>query len=75
MTRKLECRHCGTYNSAGDVCRCRTVDPTDEKEKFILAIETEITKAVNCLETGNEYEGILSLKGIQLAFRLRRECT
>ena len=75
VARKLECRHCGTYNTAGDVCRCRTVDPKDEKEKFILAIETEITKAVNCLETGNEYEGILGLKGIQLAFRLRRECT
>jgi len=54
----------------GDVCRCRTVE--DKKEKFILAIENEITRAVNCLETGNEYEGILILKGIQLAFRLRR---
>ena len=75
MGRKLECRHCGTYNAPGDVCRCRTVDQKDEKEKFILAIETEITKAVNCLETGNEYEGILVLKGIQLAFRLRRELT
>lgn len=50
-----------------------TVDPKDEKEKFILAIETEIAKAVNCLETGNEYEGILSLKGIQFAVRCRRE--
>lgn len=50
-------------------------DPKDEKEKFILAIEAEITKAVNCLETGNEYEGILVLKGIQLAFRLRRGLT
>lgn len=75
MTRKLECRHCGSYNSAGDVCRCRTVDQKDEKEKFILAIETELSKAVSCLESGNEYEGILGLKGIQLAFRLRREYT
>ncbi len=73
MTRRLECVHCGAYNSAGDVCRCRTVE--DEKEKFILALEAEITKAVNCLESGDEYEGILRLKGVQLAFRLRRECT
>lgn len=75
MTTKLECRHCGAYNSADDVCRCRTVGPKDETERFILAVETEITKAANCLETGDEYEGILRLKGIQLAFRLRRECT
>lgn len=73
MTGKLECGHCGAYNSAGDVCRCRAAE--DGKEKFILAIETEITRAVNCLETGNDYEGILILKGIQLAFRLRRELT
>ena len=75
MARRVECVHCGAYNHAGSVCRCRTVDQKDEKENFILAIETEIAKAVNNLETGNEYEGILGLKGIQLAFRLRREYT
>ena len=50
---------------------CRTVE--DKKEEFIFAVETEITRVVNCFETGNEYEGILILKGIQLAFRLGRE--
>ena len=52
--------------------KSQTGERKDKKEEFILAIETEITRAVNCLEAGNEYEGILILKGIQLAFRLRR---
>lgn len=24
MTRRLECRHCGTLNRAGNPCRCRS---------------------------------------------------
>ena len=41
--------------------KSQTGERKDKKEECILAIET-----------GNEYEGILILKGIQLAFRLRR---
>lgn len=58
-----------------DMCKSVEKAANAESEKFISALEEQITKAVNCLETGNEYEGILGLKGIQLAFRLRRECT
>lgn len=41
-------------------------------ESFIDAIEKEVQRAVNCLETDCEHEAILILKGVQLAFRLRR---
>lgn len=28
MARKLECRHCGTFNTAGDFCRCQPFKDT-----------------------------------------------
>jgi len=31
MARKLECRHCGTFNTAGNVCFCRRSPVVDRK--------------------------------------------
>ena len=72
MTRKLECRQCGAYNNSGTPCRCQKPMPEGKDNRFMAAIEGEINKAVGLIESGNEYEGLLSLKGIQLAFRLKR---
>jgi len=32
MARKLECRHCGTFNEAGTVCMCRRYGPPIDQD-------------------------------------------
>jgi replication initiation and membrane attachment protein DnaB len=56
-----------------DMCKAIEKAAINNNEKFILAIKTEVSKAVKSLENGDELDGILRLKGVQLALEVRDE--
>lgn len=58
-----------------DMCRSVEKSATSEIEQFISAVESQVKIATQNIETGNDYDGLIRLKGLELAFRLRRETT
>lgn len=58
-----------------DMCRSVEKSALSEIEQFISAVESQVKIATQNIETGNDYDGLIRLKGLELAFRLRRETT
>lgn len=56
-----------------DMCRSVEKASISEIENFIDKVKGEISKALKNIESGNDYEGLLILKGIDLALRIRDE--
>ena len=69
MTRKLECRHCGTYNYPGNPCKCQKGNhenklekmPDDECNKWYKAIVHECMMTEACYVESDPIQTIKNL--------------